>query len=528
MKVLVCVLLVLGAAFVCNAAVYSTADFQTESHFFGRSGDITVFPVNVAQDDAELILVDNMFHYTTTMSRIQEKGVGELIAHLMGSVSLNGDVSKAEFPKVNLFDRPKANLLFAVDSVGTESMKSLNNLKLFSNERNIRIPITDKRCRDTICSLTSMMTASTPSTHGIIASKWVDSGATVSAYSSETAQPAAANLFDTVSQTWDGKSLFVSGSACKGVASSLASHVSKDTDSFVMHFDKQTSQFVNGRKSRDTTLDLTKVDILAILKGLAVPGIQLNFLVTNEVEVVLADGKTFTFDLNQKEYFVFFSEIALVQNVLETLQSNAHLAVLVGDNNPDFFSFGFIGVKSMQTKYGKLSTQSTIGLILLDSFLTAVTAELSTLYGGRLATEVILVGNSQKTPLDNKDAKDTAFRSVVSLMTKEKFETFYPELYMPSSHMEVTAVCFDLKRQLVHYGLDAYCPEKPQTFGNFKLAADSNTTSNSTSDAGNFQILLWSGIGLGLAFFSAVMLLCFIDTSKDTLIYRTSHHPHSS
>jgi len=47
---------------------------------------------------------------------LAETEVADLIAHLMGVAPLNPHTNRANFPRVNFFDTPRANVLFFVAS----------------------------------------------------------------------------------------------------------------------------------------------------------------------------------------------------------------------------------------------------------------------------------------------------------------------------------------------------------------------------------------------------------------------------
>jgi len=277
-------------------------------------------------------------------------------------------------------------------------------------------------------------------------------------------------------------------------------------------------------------LAIKKSAVMQIIQSMALPGVRLTVdRDTVRVEFDDAQVQPVEFDSSNKHDFVLLGEMAFVQNVLEMLHSDARLSALVADSNPDLFSFGFVGLKAIQFKHGKTSREVVGALTLLDAFINAVAGEMTTLYHGKMIAEIVLLGSTHNSPVDNKDVKTITQSRLASIIHKDSFEALYPELYLPdSSALEITNACFELKRQLLNFGVDAYCPEKVVNFFTRTIEADSNS-SNSTGNDPNpkFQILLWSGITLALAIIASVMVMCFMDVGKDTLIYRTQSHGHA-
>lgn len=504
----------------CQGTIlYRKEDLQSQSYYPERSGDITIYSTKQEPSDATILIADNAFNYNMELSGVEEDRIGELLTHLMGTVSLNSAISRKGFPQTNVFDAPKANLFFAVDGVGSDDLKKFSTLKWLGQQK--QTPITKKHGSSTVSSLTSMLTSTTPSVHGIVAPKWInDQGAIVTAFVGDNAQALVANVADMFSQTWGIKSFILSGSYSKQYASSMSAH--PNGHGYAIAYNARDKQYENiWRVSNSLVLARAGVaPILSTLPAVTVDG--------NTVTLRFEDSsiQSAQFDLSKEEDFVFLSEVAFVQYVLEQLQSNPTFSSLASDAAPDVLSFAFAGLKQIAGKYGRTSAKFVAALHFLDAYLSSAASTVSVLYYERALTEVVLLGSTVAAVNDPR-IKDTVFQNLESHITRDQFEAFYPQIYLDTSSYEVSNVCFDLKKQLAAFDLDAYCPEKSElpTYISSQFRQATNTT---TVDAAGFQILLWSSILLALAIASAIYVLCSMDIKKDSLIYRASHHPHST
>jgi len=431
-----------------------------------------------------------------------------------------------------VFSKSSANLLLVVDSFGSETLERFPDLKVMNHGRKYTIQRTNYP-QDSIASISTIATGTSPSTHGIVNSIWRSGAGKMVAYKSD-AVPEVGSFSDAISTAFRG--IVFSGSFDYQMASALGVHqfqyASNNPESaFGIYWNAQSNKMESLYATSSSPLLFTRSEFLSNIAKrdfasatTTLDGSALNvYLAAQNIRTV--------FDMNKKETFEFFAEIELLNVLVEVLKDNADLKAKVADSLPDLFSFAFSSLKGLKSKYGVDSHQFQASVYILDSTLYKVINEMSEMYNGRLSAEVVFMGVSPYTSLSQDKQRIKEVFSLVKndVVSKESFEAYFPTIYLINPDKQ-EAICNKLKSALDSSNLKVHCPVHTgyyvESFYN-KLADDSNGTTPTKSDAAaSFQVILWSSIGLVLVIYAAVYALYNMDVGSDSLIYRMTSGKH--
>jgi len=490
----------------------------------GRSGDIIVQHDNTIIEDSILMVHGGQFN-TLHLKEIEDVHYADLFAHVFGLQPFNTYADRAGFPQSDLFHKPKAALLFAMDSVGSVGLKysSLDDYK--------RVDITSTSYPPNVYSIAANMgTGTGPTHHGIVGESWrIQGGGLVNAYS-KPGQALRANIADIFSQGWQGRSLTLSASS-SSLAGAFAVHPQWKQDypstnayAYSLQGNKFVSLYDNGE-------DSLSFDPLKLLKS---PSF-INFAgVVSTVDGILqADisDHSSSFDLSIQEDFVLFAELGFVYNLINTLQSDSDISALAKDDIPDFLSFSFSSLKGIQDKYGERSEKYVVSILLADNAMRQAIEKISQIYDGRVVSSVVYL-HTQVVAEDY--VKNLLYENVRDFLHTD-FEKHYPSIFLRSASSAVAEVCSILEAVFEHEKIHCLSPSstitpKSTRLGDYLFDVPTNVTTLNSPVAG-FWIVFWMAIIMFLFVLVGVYGLVAIgmEASKDSLLYRSAgRHLHQN
>jgi len=523
--------------FLLLLPLFYCKDLSTKkvAYYHGRSADIILSPKNI--QDSSILLLSNKNKIEDNV--FEETSVADLISYLIGGPIVNSETPRHNFPFVSIFHKNLANLLFIIPGFGSEIIAEYKDqLKILQQHTNQYQLKKSSFPEDYVASLTSILTGETPSTHGIVGKKWPNRGGELTAFGSR-ALPAIANLPDYVSQTFQGRSLTLSMSSDFQMASALGTHQYLSSENpfwnnfgFFYNTKNGTFESIYSTNLYPSLTNSGKVlgNLSSLLLGddsITVDGLNIVVhLQTRNLEAF--------FDGNSNEVVSFFGEMLFLRNMLLQLQTDTSLKSLVQDEYPDLFSTTFQGLQGIQTRYGKNSAQFSVALFILDQLLVDTVKGFSTIYDGRVSSEVIFLAPSVATTLNEEKTSESRYKvlhQVKAFMNMDIFDTYFPSLYLQAGTNR-EEVCNQLKAKNT---FEVYCAEKSFSPFEHLLSNSTNSTTNGTvvysdRDVAVFQIGIWfGGVGLILLVASVVYAMCSMDLGTDSLIYRTTNlKPHAS
>lgn len=554
---LVCLCVLLSCIFVAG---------NVQNSFFpGRSGDILIAS-SENKADASMYIHNVATPYNG--KDILDFYVADLLSHLLGITPLSSSTDRSTFPQIDLFKRPKANLLIAVDA--TEA-----GFETLAQGKKIQITATSV-VKDSIAALTTISTGATPSAHGIVGRSWLNSAGLREQAYVDAGQPALVGFADILSQTFKGTPLTVSISADYQMAAALAAHVStfrnKPTSNNFAYFWNQRTASVDslsffGRLEREFAL--TQTEIVALL-----PKIFEEVSVKEQLVTVKIGSSPVTFNLADKEDSLFFTELAMIVNFANNMKANSFFASLTADKFPDFFAVSISTLKGIKAKSTPAHYAAAVKLV--ESALALFIRSFEESYGKEVAIEVVFLG-SFASPLSSEIISTTNIVLEHDLITEKVQEEYLPSLhlksYLPISQRSID--CAALRRSLVDFPVQVYCPENHQlarglmdedysydySYGGSDSGSDSapasgsgsgsnsssasasasGSGSNSSSDSGSgsgsfpvnnnnstvaltadeltaFQVIFLMFFVLISAVIAAIIAVCTISTGSDTIL----------
>lgn len=503
--------------------LFVSATIAELASFSGRSGNVVYTPNNI-QDDSFLFLMDK--YSSDSNEEISETNVADLISYLVGTPILNPQASRESFPQGNIFEKDRANIMFVVDGVGSETIQSIPQLKTLKQSGQKLSIVKRYYPQDNVASLTTIFTGYGPSAHGVVNKTWTSPQGKSVAYSNLQSSPQTANLADVVSQSFAGKSLIVSASSDSqltsifGVNQFANKHLS--TNSFGYYWNEKTNSFKNIYSSA-INIPSTKQNLLEAIAARVYQLRNKGDRVKYSNDQIAVDFPTenihVVFDLAVKEDFLLFAELELVHSIVASLQSPA-MKVLVDDSVPDLFTFAFSAIKGLQARYGKDSTQVTAALLILDGTLSKAVSDFKILYG-RVAVEIAFVGVPAYTKVQESASAQTKadVYSVIKTQIKNKdlFNAAFPVIYADN----VETACQTLKTQGFSTldNLDLTCPTKRLSLSGKNLKETrSISDSQNYPDYASFNIILWTSIILILAVYGAVYPIFSMSGGNDSFL----------
>ncbi|KAL6061404.1 hypothetical protein QOT17_012893 [Balamuthia mandrillaris] len=556
MKRSLCVLVVLSC--VLSALSVNVDDLPTNlqnGYVAGRSGDIVVH--HPTSDDGLMVFLGNG-KTTYGKDTIQQTRVGDLLAHSLGLPPLNPHLDRSDFPVRDFFNAPKANLMVVLDSASASDLPSLQGKK--SSQ-----VLKESYPSDSIASLTSLLTGTSPSEHGISGSSWFSRSRNQRTEAYEVWCPGMAgakraSLQDMITITYGGQALLVSASADRQHARAMSAkpYVLPEGDSSRnLGFFLQTGSFVSVYDDEDQVNPL-QMDERAIRLFLASSN---DYLISK-------------FDLSSPADFAFLSEIAFAHRLLEVLSSDSELRQWTQDTIPDFYFLAFSGLDAVRTAYGADSEQSKAAFHMVERTITELISGLEKIYNSDNVVGQVLVMTEKKEEDSEKKVMELVKSALNGFLSDEvHFEDYYPNIYLKDSATvpltssqfgedstpECLAVksilkqfssieCFCLPRlsdTSILFEQDGFYQMRRQQSGSGSASGSSHSSSShsgshasSSSSSGSddgptdeevdrFQVVLWASVILVLVTISATLIMLTIDASTDTMLYQDSVLDHS-
>jgi hypothetical protein len=477
----------------------------SNSFFAGRSGDIVIHDKKTSNSLGFAVF----YNHKDISSQIQETEVGDIISHLMGTTPLNSQRSRAHFPKTDFFNKPKANLLFFLNS------NHVGQLKTFSEETQTPI-LRETYPAQTVPNLVSMLSGRTPSSHGIIANQWKDaaSSSLIEANSEwDSAGSFSSNLQDIFTLTFGGRSLVISAAGARDIARSLSAKPytlpakSNNYGVYLKHGKNATSVYAKGNGK----FSITYEQISEIFGGETVQGDKCSLSMNKEAE------------------FGLLAEVAFVEYVVRMLNADHEINALTVDDVPDMFSFGFTGLNKIEATYGADSAEMKCALDLVDSTMSKAIEGIKSVYGNILTEALVVSPDGDKISTEVIDKLKEAVPA--GLIERSNIRKFYPNLYLTESipAAKKERLCASISNALADLHMEAVCMPEPafaMDAESMKVLQSTRATTNETSEAAIFQIVLWSSVGLiGATAFGSYFMFT-IDPSTDTLLYSHDiNHP---
>eukprot|EP01132_Coremiostelium_polycephalum_P002153 gene2153-2652_t len=518
--------------------------------YFGqRTGDIVLHSLD--KQNSLLFLKGDVFK-GTKITQIQDTQISNLISHVMGLLPMNDDsVDRSQYPNVSIFNKPKLNLQFTIDSFDQPS--DLNKIKFLSSE-GIKIN-TDYFPMDSVSEMTTIATGATPNVHGIIGSNWFTPiGERVEAFTLKT-QSLLANVADVLSQSFGGRSLVISLSSSNKIASANAVHPNIHAwkaPHFNIHTSKSTGSLVSGyfnpsqiKEADQLFLSHNKIESIIYTKEFskfALPSGWKLSLHSGIVSVSDNQGKSVNFSLDKLQDIAFLSELVGLFNTVKLMKTDAYFNKLTQDASPDFVSIAFSSVSGLAAESDKY--QSVLALI--NHAMEQTYSTLSGIYGGRVACQVIAMAPQQSI--------EPTLRSKISNIVGEHVhqESSLPHIYIKSkSLIHSSDLCTQVKDAVgaSHPNTAVFClptveharvddDDKPNGSGSGSSSGSlspPNPNANATAEQADdnqiaaFQIFLFFPIFWVFFIIGGVLLMMKIssDAQKfDTLLYRSTERHH--
>lgn len=552
-----------------------------DGFFRGRSGNMILKPVGYKKPDISMILLDQAGgsllqnkndvaeHYK---KQISIYNIADLIGRSLGISPIHHDFASHNFIQTKFFERPMANLLIELDSVGDHVLTdpSINiDLKYLKALRHgeldsFPLSVMGTSYPDSSTTLTtSIISGQKPSQHGIVAKQWKSlGGKNVHAYASNdpSTWSQVANLPDLIYQTFRGKSLIFSLSGdeqsakANSVNPTLAGEHPTWTNDYTIHFRPVEKDFIVTSQGSNPGIRRAFEDLTADkLKNMFAKGNNvLNWLKDHKnVQTKYREGfvslKYLTndrntqyvrYDLTLPEDMMLFSELQAAHLLLQVLKSPVPLS-FVQDDSPDFYTLSFNSLTPLIEKYGRHSPQVIGGLHLLDNTIPLIIKGFSQLYPKRLLSEVILLGSHPSSlSVNNPDKRPLLSMLNRLLPSKNFFEAgLFPSIYIDGTEEKQSneEYCKMLDRQLKQEetGFKAYCLPSRQKLTSMSqkiplfLSQSVTTYAKASSDVvtyndvAKYQIVLWISLLMLFTTIYVVYSLAFMNFKKDTLIYST-------
>jgi hypothetical protein len=476
-------------------------------HYPGRSGDFVLRQKGYNAGQAYLTILSNK-NVKLAQASLPETSVADLIAHLMGVAPLNPSANRDSFPRVNFLDMPRANVLFFVQSSSASGDVALT---------------TEAYPADSIARLTSILTGSNPSKHGIVQRAWYDlvQREIVSAYSDEFNGARAASLQDVVTTAFAGNSLVVSAAACRMVASALAAKsivLPATSNNHALHWSSDSQAFTSVYADGANKLAFSFADVEAFVASL---GTYDSSLKTLSVEGV-------KFDLNDKRELAFFAELSFVHSLVAQLKSDERLKTLVADKASDFFTFA-VSLSGLERKYGADSVQARAASSILTTTISFATEEIAALYNGRSIVEIVSASPSSHVTEELAQEVQSAIAADSVFFAKKVYPQVYSVNWLSTGETQIDVVCSHLSASLTNF--DVYCAEGTRHLavarfneGEQVMRMLGNGTSGggaSSDDIATFQIVIWTSVMLIFAALAASVVMASVHDTSDSVIYNS-------
>lgn len=385
-----------------------------------------------------------------------------------------------------------------------------------------------------------MLSGTPPSIHGIVGSSWPTSMGLVTAFVSELGQPRAANLPTLLSNAFSGKSLVLSASGSGQFASSmnalpalLAKHAYWNNVQLFWTGDNivSSSHVAKEHISREEVF-------LGALKNSPLPvGAKVEHTASHGTLVVsLPKGVAAKFDLYKPADLLLVAELRIASTLISLLTENEAVKDLVSDSIPDYLGLSFVSLDAIKTAYGVDSPQSKAALVLIAAALERINTAVQQVYS---TSNSVLLGVASSPRMSLSAELMNVLVSSDAVVLEPHPETFLPAVYLhpTASAADETRLCTQLTDVAKDSGVQVMCLFSLQhqihmrDDDTYPIDQQDPIISDpdggiSSQDLQEFHTVLWSSIFIGFALAGVVWVMCSIDTSKDTMLFRVAKSQH--
>jgi len=520
---------------------------QANDFYPGRSAQVLLRPNNYEENSAIFLLNR---HGESKQIDVVETSVADYISHTLGGPVVNSDIHDSvskDLPKGNLFDKDVANLFVIVDGVDSEYLQEAiakKYVKLVQqttqNGKNGMLGKFSRSGypRDAVSSIASMVSGSTPSSHGIVGSFWFDSEGAKQVAFRDNGLPSQENVADILALNYEGQSLITCISADVQLAHALCvnqfikpfgnNSERSNWNAFGYYFDQWNNRMddIYG-EYRVEAMNGGIEELMAISPAmksfLTAAGIQSSFNEdASELIITLPElSLSATFEVNIPEISTFFVELEMIRKLNEQLTEALIFSNLVNDNIPDMHSIAVSSLKGLKQHYGYPSTQFEVAFLVLDSMISNVMSNLKELYRGKLSVEAVFLGMSAAESMqNNQELREQIFNTYLTQgVDEEIYATSFPAIYVQNP-LDKISICANLQSSSSFQVVCAPAFEEISNFGVFRQGTNNTNVTTGDKDAPEYQITLWSSVILGIVLLTIVYTMASMDTGGDTLISR--------
>lgn len=521
-------------------ASLSVLSHEAGANFFnGRSGELLI---RTSQPDASIVYISESDLIQQSEERaIDVTDIAGTVARTLGVVPPTKEA--LGFQKTSFFHRAQANLLIALEGVGSSNFEGMPNLAAmnegkFAKGQVQRLALKTEACSSDSVGLLSCVSSGFPASQtGIVGSSWKNAmGHRERAFASSAAPQtwsAKANLADRVVQSFDGQSLALSFSGSSQDAAAFCVHpqlAATAAHSFCVHPEASSVA-----ESLAVKLPRTKEDLLAIFEqqssenllwvlGENKKGAVAVDSANSQVTVLVGgddNGEHVVLDLSSKVELDLLLELQSFHMLAKSLGSSTHpLHALVKDDAPDVYFGTFSALVPLTEKHGAGSSKMKAARQLLDASVVLFVRSWAQLYEGKVLAEVVALGS----PANMVDALHKVQELAPEL--RGNAADYFPAVYAPSSSS--SSLCQRVQAGLKGTSFEVLCAPAGSTHGRSLLQQTDSPTAAPTAnpepvvgdDARNtYQIMVWVSVAGAFTVLFAFYSTAFMGFKKDTLLY---------
>jgi len=498
-------------------------------YFYGRSGDLLVR--STQKSDANIVYVSEFDLIRPSDDKsLNVEDVAGTVARALGVVP--PPQTPVSFLKTTFFHRAQANLLIALDGVGSSGFESMPNLQALSRGNFPKgqvqpLFLENDDCSSDSVSLLSCLSSGYPASKtGIVGSTWKSGNGNQEAYSSPESWSAKANLADRVVQSFDGQSLALSFSGNSQNAAAFCVHpqlAKVASNSFCLHprVSSESFPFPNSKEALSEIFTQGGSD--SLLSSLSENGLETGFS-SDVLSISFNKDERAKLDLTVAEDLNMLLEVQSFHSISRALASTPRLNELVKDDVPDVYFVTFSTLGPMVAKYGAESSKVLAARRVLDASVAVFLRSWAQLYEGKMLAEVLALGS----PVD----LEPALRKVQELAPQLKgVADYFPRVYIPQSNSHL---CEAIQAGLKETAFEAECYLSQTAHNRNLLQASASPTASptvaptavptpgiSSTERDTYQIMVWVSVAGAFVVLFAFYSTAFMSFKKDTLLYST-------
>jgi hypothetical protein len=497
-------------------------------YFYGRSGDLLVR--STQKSDSSIVYISEYDLVQPSDDRLlKAEGVAGTVARALGVVP-PPQSALPSFLQTTFFHRAQANLLIALDGVGSSDFKDMPNLQglnrgSFPKGRVQSLELEKDECSSDSVALLSCLSSGYPASKtGIVKSAWKTVNGNQEAFSSPESWSAKANLADRVIQSFDGKSVALSFSGDSQKAATFCVHpqlAKAAPHSFCLHPRASSESFSLPRSKEDLSKIFTQGTSDNLLSALSENGLETRFA-SDILAVPFGKDEHENLDLSVAEDLNLLLEVQSFYSISRALASDSRLNGLVKDDTPDVYFATFSTIGPMLAKYGAESAKIKAARRVVDTSIAVFLRSWAQLYEGKVLTEVAALGS----PVNMK----LALRKVQELAPDlTGIADYFPAIYIPQSNAQVCeviqdglkgssyeAVCY-LSNPIVSHSRSLLQEDETPSPTAAPTAVPRLGVSDTERDA--YQIMVWVSVAGAFVVLFAFYSTAFMGFKKDTLLY---------